>query len=38
MGFLDSLLGRSKPVPPNLDQLFALPAAAGWLERGRCRG
>jgi len=28
MGFLDALLGRSKPAPPNLDQLFALPAAA----------
>jgi hypothetical protein len=28
MGFLDALLGRSKSVPPNLDQLFALPAAA----------
>jgi hypothetical protein len=28
MGFLDVLLGRSKPVPPNLDQLFALPSAA----------
>jgi hypothetical protein len=28
MGFLDALLGRSKPVPPNLDQLFALPSAA----------
>ncbi|WP_145813850.1 PspA-associated protein PspAB [Kribbella amoyensis] len=28
MRFLDALLGRTKPVPPNLDQLFALPAAA----------
>ena len=28
MGFLDALLGRTKPVPPNLDQLFALPSAA----------
>lgn len=28
MGFLDALLGRSKPAPPNLDQLFALPSAA----------
>ena len=28
MGFLDTLLGRTKPVQPNLDQLFALPSAA----------
>ncbi|MCT2589866.1 hypothetical protein LHJ74_08055 [Streptomyces sp. N2-109] len=28
MGFLDSLLGRTKPVRPDLDQLFALPSAA----------
>jgi hypothetical protein len=28
MGFLDALLGRSKPAPPDLDQLFGLPAAA----------
>lgn len=28
MGVLDTLLGRTKPVPPNLDQLFGLPAAA----------
>lgn len=28
MGFLDTLLGRSKPVRPDLDQLFALPSAA----------
>ncbi|MEP7036448.1 MAG: hypothetical protein ABI934_12735 [Actinomycetota bacterium] len=32
MGFLETLLGRSKPVPPNLDQLFALPAAAVTLQ------
>ena len=32
MSFLDTLLGRSKPVPPNLDQLFALPAAAVTLQ------
>jgi hypothetical protein len=32
MGFLDALLGRSKPAPPNLDQLFALPAAAITLQ------
>ncbi len=28
MGFLDALLGRSKPVKPDLDQLFGLPSAA----------
>ena len=28
MGLLDALLGRSKPVPPDLDQLFGLPSAA----------
>lgn len=27
MGFLDALLGRTKPVKANLDKLFALPAA-----------
>ncbi len=32
MGFLDALLGRTKPVPPNLDQLFALPGAALTLQ------
>jgi len=32
MGFLDAVLGRSKPVLPNLDQLFALPAAAVTLQ------
>ncbi|HEY3004002.1 MAG TPA: hypothetical protein VGJ44_16775 [Kribbellaceae bacterium] len=32
MGFLDALLGRGKPVPPKLDQLFALPAAAITLQ------
>lgn len=32
MGFLDVLLGRSKPVAPDLDQLFALPSAAVTLE------
>ena len=32
MGFLDALLGRTKPVPPNLDQLFALPSAAITLQ------
>jgi hypothetical protein len=28
MGLLDTLLGRTKPVKPNLDDLFALPTAA----------
>jgi hypothetical protein len=28
VGFLDTLLGRSKPVAPKLDDLFALPSAA----------
>ncbi|MFE5858580.1 hypothetical protein ACFQ61_35855 [Streptomyces sp. NPDC056500] len=28
MGFLDAILGRSKPVRPDLDRLFALPSAA----------
>jgi hypothetical protein len=32
MGFLDALLGRSKPVKPDLDRLFALPNAAVTLE------
>ncbi|MGV9310626.1 PspA-associated protein PspAB [Streptomyces sp. NPDC003691] len=32
MGFLDKLLGRSRPVPPDLDRLFALPAAAITLQ------
>ncbi len=32
MGLLDTLLGRTKPVPPNLDQLFALPSAAITLQ------
>lgn len=32
MGFLDSLLGRSKPKAPDLDALFALPTAALTLE------
>jgi hypothetical protein len=32
VGFLDTLLGRTKPVPPNLDQLFALPSAALTLQ------
>jgi hypothetical protein len=32
MGWLDAILGRSKPVPPNLDALFALPSAAVTLQ------
>ena len=28
MGFLDTILGRSKPVPANLDQIFGVPSAA----------
>ena len=32
MGFLDTLLGRSKPVQPKLDDLFSLPSAAVTLE------
>jgi hypothetical protein len=34
MGFLDSLLGRTKPVQPKLDDLFALPTAAITLDAG----
>jgi hypothetical protein len=32
MGFLDALLGRTKPIKPNLDVLFAVPAAALTLQ------
>jgi hypothetical protein len=32
MGLLDTLLGRRKPAPPDLDQLFALPSAAVTLQ------
>ena len=32
MGFLDTLFGRTKPVQPKLDDLFALPSAAIQLE------
>ncbi|GGO73186.1 PspA-associated protein PspAB [Nonomuraea cavernae] len=32
MGWLDALFGRSKPVKPNLDALFALPSAAVTLQ------
>ena len=34
MGLLDILLGRSKPVRPDLDRLFALPSAAVTLQAG----
>ncbi|MEU6080358.1 hypothetical protein [Streptomyces sp. NPDC047108] len=34
MGLLDTILGRSKPVRPDLDQLFAVPAAAITLQAG----
>ncbi|MEU9128955.1 hypothetical protein AB0D08_12760 [Kitasatospora sp. NPDC048540] len=32
MGFLDALFGRTKPVRPDLDQLFGVPSAALTLE------
>jgi hypothetical protein len=32
VGFLDTLLGRTKPVQPNLDALFELPTAAVTLQ------
>jgi hypothetical protein len=32
VGFLDTLLGRTKPVQPNLDTLFSLPTAAITLQ------
>lgn len=32
MGFLDALLGRTKPKQANLDQLFAIPSAAVTLQ------
>ncbi|RMI40765.1 PspA-associated protein PspAB [Streptomyces triticirhizae] len=34
MGFLDAILGRRKPVKPDLDQLFAVPSAAVTLAAG----
>ncbi|MCO8301844.1 hypothetical protein [Streptomyces sp. RKCA744] len=34
MGFWDAILGRSKPVRPDLDRLFGLPGAAVSLEAG----
>ncbi|WP_425424785.1 PspA-associated protein PspAB, partial [Streptomyces aurantiacus] len=32
MGLLDILLGRTKPVAPDLDRLFGLPSAAVTLQ------
>lgn len=32
MGFLDALLGRTRPAQPNLDVLFAIPPAAYTLQ------
>ncbi len=32
MGLFDSLMGRSKPAKPNLDQLFGVPSAAITLQ------
>jgi len=32
VGFLDTILGRTKPVAPKLDALFALPSAAVTLQ------
>ena len=32
MGFLDTILGRSKPARPNLDALFSLPSASITLQ------
>lgn len=32
MGLFDSIMGRSKPVRPNLDQLFGIPSAAITLQ------
>jgi hypothetical protein len=32
VGFLDTLLGRTKPAAPNLDALFALPSATMTLQ------
>jgi hypothetical protein len=32
VGFLDTLLGRTKPVQPKLDDLFGLPSAAIQLQ------
>ena len=35
MGFLDTILGRTKPAKADLDDLFALPGAAVTLEAGQ---
>lgn len=34
MGILDAILGRGRPVRPDLDRLFALPSAALTLQAG----
>jgi len=34
VGFLDGILGRSRPKAPDLDSLFAVPSAALTLEAG----
>jgi hypothetical protein len=34
VGLLDTILGRTKPAKPDLDDLFALPSAAVTLEAG----
>ncbi|HEX6920368.1 MAG TPA: hypothetical protein VF314_09080 [Actinomycetes bacterium] len=34
MGLLDAIFGRTKPVQPDLDQLFAVPDAALTLQSG----
>ena len=34
MGFLDTILGRTKPAKANLDDLFAIPSAALTLQAG----
>src|SRR5580704_969255 len=32
MGLFDTILGRTKPIKPDLDQMFALPSAAMTLQ------
>ncbi len=32
MGLFDTILGRTKPVKPDLDELFAMPSAAITLQ------
>jgi len=34
MGLFDTILGRTKPAQPKLDDLFALPSAAITLDAG----